>query len=546
MSNSTPTPSNSGSEQLLLSVCIATQNQPAHLLQVLRCLIRQITPKYAAQVEVIVCEHGSSELTPRMMQNVCAEYNFVRFIQTSYSSCQVESHEKSLAAARGRYIWLFRDDALLTEGALGHLLNLLSSDQPALVCLNYSVKSMQLNELLNERRSNIVRNIHFESAQDLCSKFGLLTFLGYTPTIIFEKRTELSNLLREYAGYDPQYFPAAALLEMFRNDKCLMHAEPLVVRRYEQQIKCTSGACRVDVLTLLSLLRCMKTRGVLSFRQVEDILEMPVESEACTLAQIIIDNLVEDIKLDLGVQLVTWQELIEMFSCFCNQYYLDRIFQVHEIYLEKLVIASRFQEALPHLQYLIVRRPDHPDAFGRLSQVLFKLGLYDQAASSAKRALKLEPAQRLACYTLVAILQGSGHYAEAIDHIQRLWREDRSEPDDLVGLAKLQLKAHRYDDALGALREFDQLQPNDERAQALEGQALLGLRKFEQAASILKQIVSRNPRNAEAKHFLSLALWFLGEKQSAVSVAQQACALAKPADAQVFADSLRRMQEALL
>ncbi len=82
--------------------------------------------------------------------------------------------------------------------------------------------------------------------------------------------------------------------------------------------------------------------------------------------------------------------------------------------------ARRFEEGARHLRHAAERRPTDPDAHEALAESLYNLRRYDEAASSADRALKLAPDARGAHYLAGLARASLGQRDAALAHLDKL------------------------------------------------------------------------------------------------------------------------------
>jgi predicted Zn-dependent protease len=96
---------------------------------------------------------------------------------------------------------------------------------------------------------------------------------------------------------------------------------------------------------------------------------------------------------------------------------------------------EKFDEALQYWQKICELKPDFADAFLMLADTYNSLGRHEEAASTAKKAMSLDPASReiKTSYAKYEILRG--HPETAIEELKSLIETDRSYPKALAFLA---------------------------------------------------------------------------------------------------------------
>ena len=82
--------------------------------------------------------------------------------------------------------------------------------------------------------------------------------------------------------------------------------------------------------------------------------------------------------------------------------------------------ARRFEEGAQHLRRAAERQPANPDAHEGLSESLYGLRHYAQAAAAAERALKLSPDAPAAHYPAGLARASLGQRDAALTHLDKL------------------------------------------------------------------------------------------------------------------------------
>ena len=114
-----------GSAPPLLSICIPTRNRAAYLRELLESIAAQITP----EVEVVICDDGSTDDTGAVIESFHS-------LLPQISAHRVDPplrYDRNLlhvvSKARGRFCWLFGDDDRLEPGGLAAVLDALKKEQ---------------------------------------------------------------------------------------------------------------------------------------------------------------------------------------------------------------------------------------------------------------------------------------------------------------------------------------------------------------------------------------------------------------------------------
>jgi N-acetylglucosaminyl-diphospho-decaprenol L-rhamnosyltransferase len=106
-----------------LSVCIPTHNQPDLLpLSVESCL--RESARAGVEAEVIIIDNASATGYP---QKIAEAHPTVRVIRNEENLSFSSANNQGIRAARGRYVLILNDDAILQPGSLGRLLETLEA-----------------------------------------------------------------------------------------------------------------------------------------------------------------------------------------------------------------------------------------------------------------------------------------------------------------------------------------------------------------------------------------------------------------------------------
>ena len=100
----------------IISVCIANYNGTEYLHACLESILQQTLSDIP--VEVIIHDDASTDDSVTIIET---EYGFVNLIKSSNNVGYCMSNNRMVAAARGKYILLLNNDAMLEENALAKL-----------------------------------------------------------------------------------------------------------------------------------------------------------------------------------------------------------------------------------------------------------------------------------------------------------------------------------------------------------------------------------------------------------------------------------------
>ena len=102
----------------LLSFCIPTRNRAGFLRESLGSIAAQITP----EVEVVISDDGSNDETPAVIESFRGQMPNLTALRADPPLRYDRNVLQAVAAARGKYCWLFGDDDRLETGGLAAVL----------------------------------------------------------------------------------------------------------------------------------------------------------------------------------------------------------------------------------------------------------------------------------------------------------------------------------------------------------------------------------------------------------------------------------------
>ena len=167
---------------ILLSICIPTYNQPQKVKRLLKSLLPQISP----EVEIIVCDDSSNFET----ENIIKEYLGKTSIKYKYFKKEKGGLDRAIIfltkEAKGRYVWWLGDD-VLSEGAIKKVLWLIKQylDISFIYVNSGSFNNSQPALKLGEDKFFKDKNQVLEEITDL---------LGYISATIFKREKAFSGI----------------------------------------------------------------------------------------------------------------------------------------------------------------------------------------------------------------------------------------------------------------------------------------------------------------------------------------------------------------
>ena len=180
---------------LILSICLATYNQPDKVKRFFESIIPQLNSEINQQIEIVVRDDSANSETENLIKN----YFKKTPVSIRYFKGKKEGLDTAIIfltqEAKGDYVWWFGDD-VLAEGAISHILKLVKKfPQIFFIWVN----SCDINHK-NDTAFKLEENKFFDNRNQLLEKdVGLLGFISAT---IFKREKALSGIKKskKYIG----------------------------------------------------------------------------------------------------------------------------------------------------------------------------------------------------------------------------------------------------------------------------------------------------------------------------------------------------------
>src|SRR5215208_1094109 len=207
----------------------------------------------------------------------------------------------------------------------------------------------------------------------------------------------------------------------------------------------------------------------------------------------------------------------------------------------------RFDEAEQQYQLAAQIAPDDARAFAGLGNVYVDQGKFVQAVDAYQKALKVKPDYNGAYLPLAFSLARLDRYPEAIDVYKETLKRDPS-PEVYNNLSFAYNHSGQYQEAVDASQQAIKLlgetgeayktgfqERNEIRSYAYKnlGNAYNGLKRYEEAANVLKKSSEIEPKNVSAHFNLGLTLYNAGRYSEAIESYKEAIKL-RPGLAQAY------------
>lgn len=144
-------------------------------------------------------------------------------------------------------------------------------------------------------------------------------------------------------------------------------------------------------------------------------------------------------------------------------------------------------------------------------------GAADSAMVSLDKALELRPDAPAIVLSKALLKRSQGNAAEARTLVEKAITQRNSYTDAIFLLAQLQIEENQLEDAIRSVQAAILVEPNNPVGYFQLGLLYYSMNKFPEAASALEQAVARNTQYANARYFLGLSQWRLGNRDAAIA-----------------------------
>lgn len=172
---------------------------------------------------------------------------------------------------------------------------------------------------------------------------------------------------------------------------------------------------------------------------------------------------------------------------------------------------------------LIEIQPRNFELYMRLGETLRQEGQIQQAIEMLRRGQALAPADAMANLQLGMTYEAAGMRRESLPFYENVLKADANNPVALNNLAYLLAEDGRdLDRALTYATRAKQQMPNDDNVSDTLGWVYLKKKLADNALTIFKDLVKRNPNSAQFRYHLGMALFLKGDLPGAKQTLQAA------------------------
>jgi tetratricopeptide (TPR) repeat protein len=192
---------------------------------------------------------------------------------------------------------------------------------------------------------------------------------------------------------------------------------------------------------------------------------------------------------------------------------------------------GRYEEALTSANRALAINPNYPDAWSNRSATLWHLGRFPEAIASTERAIALKSDSSLAWFNQARILTTLGQYDAAISAYELAIQGDANIGDRpslaeiWVNQSAVFLRLSRYGEAVSATQQAIALYADFPQAFYNQGLGLMGQGLYEDAVKAYEEAIELDPQNADFWAGKGLAFQYLEEYPDAIAAFQKALEL---------------------
>jgi abequosyltransferase len=209
---------------ILLSICIATLNRAAFIVETLNSIISQATE----EVEIVIVDGSTNDDTNHIVNTYRERFPRIRYFH-SVKSGYAQDYCKAVDLAQGKYCWLFTDDDILKRGAIQAVIAEMTKEY-GLILVNAEVRNTDLSELLLERclSSNSNRIYKIEDSDHLFA--DVASYISFIGCVVIRRALWESRDKESYM--DTSFLHVGVIFQAFISDNTFVISDPYISIRY--------------------------------------------------------------------------------------------------------------------------------------------------------------------------------------------------------------------------------------------------------------------------------------------------------------------------
>lgn len=213
------------SNQIKLSICIATLNRADFIADTLEAIFEQMEPG----VELVVLDGNSSDNTPAIINDYASIYPYLTYIREEKNSGIDIDYDKAVSHAKGEYCWLMTDDDLLKPDAIKTVLASLATS-PELTVVNAEVLNADFSKALDGKLIKISNNKTYDVNDHNIFLKEIGHGLSFIGCVVIKRSFWLARDREEYFG--TLFIHAGVILQQPYLEKINFISEPQISIRY--------------------------------------------------------------------------------------------------------------------------------------------------------------------------------------------------------------------------------------------------------------------------------------------------------------------------
>ena len=232
-------------QEIILSITIPTYNRVKFLETTVSTFVKQIVEGGLEQeVEIVIGNDAPNDTqTADYLKKIAGQYPFIRTI-THLKNVGVSANiEAIFNLAKGKFIWGFGEDDLITDGAIKKVLAVIKDKDPNIILLN-TINITSLDDrnvqykLWGKNRLAITQDVFVESLTGgqaaLAPIKNWLYLSNLISSVVFRKEifvTEMSEAKKYLRPENVYLFQAPLLIGLAKRGRLLLVADRLVLHR---------------------------------------------------------------------------------------------------------------------------------------------------------------------------------------------------------------------------------------------------------------------------------------------------------------------------
>jgi len=307
-------------KELTLSILIPTYNRVRFLETTVNTFISQITRgHFENEVEIVIGNDASPDTTNDYLRNLTAQYPYIKSYTNPQNLGVSGNIEKLVHSASAKTIWLFGEDDLIIEHALGIVMQTITTKNPNVIILN-TVNMLSSDDrnlqykIIGKKRLALDDDIYFDdyekNKEELFAIEGWLYLTNLISPVVFKKHFFVSYMeeAKKYLRPENVYlWQAPVIIGMVKEGRIMMHADVLTLHRKNENhwSKNIQGKLTVSMYDGSEISRMIKNYMPLEFKRYHQ-----------RFASHTFGIILQGLRNKLQVKKYAWDALRMFYNCF--------------------------------------------------------------------------------------------------------------------------------------------------------------------------------------------------------------------------------------